>query len=278
MSFVYLTSQDADASDSPRYTQRSTESTLFRNDSSSSSSSSSTSSSSFSSTTTSTTGTTSSVAQSDAAKKRIAVMEVYCKQEDTREQHGNLYFQTPAEYGTYLEEAEEIIQALISVGKVDATTGAPIMTQGDIKRAKEKLERERKKITSEHKELMQQMKEERRSENETLKRKALVDPTWGVALDDELDAEQQKNYVVDMKRARMYREVDDIKHRDQVNRKKPLTAIEVERMMGYDRDLFQKKSKSELNDSMSCFLVTEQIVNGATKTKSLDGSALFVLK
>jgi hypothetical protein len=210
-------------------------------------------------------------------------MEVYCKREDTRDQHGDLYFQTPSEYGTYLEEAEEIIQALISIGKFDAT-GAPRLTKGDIKRAEEKLEGERRKITNEHRELMQQMKEERRSENETLKRKALVDPTWGVALDDELDAEQQKNYVVDMKRAKMYREVDDIKHRDQVNRKKPLTAIENERMMGYDRDLHQKRAKSELIDSMSCFLVEDdkQIVGlgvgGAARAVKIDGSALFVLK
>ena len=97
------------------------------------------------------------------------------------------------------------------------------------------------------------MQEESRAEHALNKRKALEEPTWGVALDDELTAEQKKLHVVDLKRARIYRERDETVHRNTIDRKKPLTLIQRERMMGHDRTLSQRRAKTELINSMQCF-------------------------
>ena len=260
MSFVHLDNQKNEA-DSPRYSQRSSsiESSLFKDESNASAQSS-----------TANTSATAEVAHSDATKKRNRVMEIFCKQLGTRNAHGALYFQNVSDYGTYIEQAEDIVQALIS--NVSALSVA---------RAEQALEQEKKTILSENKHLIKQMQEESRAEHALNKRKALEEPTWGVALDDELTAEQKKLHVVDLKRARIYRERDETVHRNTVDRKKPLTRIQKERMMGYDRTLSQRRAKTELINTMQCFPGKKRKNGGggggSISKKEIDGKALFYL-
>jgi hypothetical protein len=198
-------------------------------------------------------------------------MEIFCKQIDTTNAQGELYFQNASEYGTYIEKAESIVQALIA--NISALS---------VERAEQALEQEKKSILAENKHLIKQMREESRAEHALNKRKALEEPTWGVALDDELTAEQKKLHVVDLKRARIYRERDETVHRNTIDRKKPLTLVQKERMMGYDRTLSQRRAKTELINSMQCFPPG----TGSGKKKSggggggrnkVDGKALFYL-
>ena len=264
MSFVHITKQQE--AESPRYTSQShtsTGSSLFKDESSSSSPSSASSSSA-----TTTTTSSSSVAHSDATKKRNRVMEIFCKKRSTQNSAGELYFQHVAEYGAYIEHAEDIIQALVQ--NISALS---------VERAEKELEDEKQSIIAENKNLIKQMQEESRADRASIKRKALEEPTWGVALDDELTAEQKKMHVVDLKRARIYRERDETEHRNKIDRKKPLTSIQKERMMGYDRTLNQRKAKTELINSMQCFPgVGSGGRNSAGGSRgNIDGKALFHL-
>lgn len=247
MAFVHI---DGHQAETPRFTNN-----LLSSSSSSSSSS-----------------TTTSVARSDAAKKRLRVMEIFCKKINTCDPTGKLYFKNAMDYGSYIEKAEDIIHKLITN-----------QTLLEVQRAELALEEERKLALGTDKDLINRMKEQKRTEQETTKRKALEEPTWGVALDQEQRSLRDKDgnqiYAYDVKRAKIYREMDETVHRDAMNRKKPLTTIEKERMMGHDRKLAQRRAKSELNDSMDCFYeMGDGNSKGSSSSSSnkVDGAALFL--
>ena len=201
------------------------------------------------------------VARSDAVKKRLRVMEVFCKQSKTCDPTtGKMYFNNAMEYGNYIQRAEDIIHRLIAA-----------QTVLDVQRAEGELDEERRKVTAVDKDLINRMKEQERNKHETAKRKSLEEPTWGVALDSEQSSLRDKDgnqvYAFDVKRAKTYREVDETIHKDKMNRKRQLTTIEKERMMGHDRKLSQSRAKSELNNSMNCFIRQNDHTSSQSTTK-----------
>ena len=248
MSFIALGKQQQQQQD---YMSNSTHSgsSLFRNESTSSDSNSS----------------TSAIAVSDAAKKRNRVMRIFCKKLNTRNSKGELYFQNESEYGSYIEKAEDLITTLVSNTSLLA-----------VERAENELEKERRAILAENKNLIKQMQEEIREENAKKKRKMLSEPTWGIALDGELTADQKKMHIFDLKRARLYQEKD--RKDDQAKRKKIISDRDRERMTGYDRTLVQRRAETELIDSMQCFHDSN---NGSpyidNNSNSVNGKALFNL-